>query len=81
MFVIPTTRYPDMLMVVTVMVAIVVALIRRGDHAARGERRDAQKQSADCEAYCVVHGVSLGGDVSRFREAYPHALAAKMLQG
>jgi hypothetical protein len=62
MVVIVTTVHPHMLMIIPVMVAVVIALRRWSDHATGGEHRDAHKQSADGEAYCVFHDVSLDGD-------------------
>jgi hypothetical protein len=80
MVVIVTTVHPHMLMIIPVMVAVVIALGWRSDHASGVEHRDAHKKGADGEAYCVFHDCPQMV-IFKFREAYPHALAGRMLQG
>jgi hypothetical protein len=53
-----TANDPRIAVVVPVVVAIVIAFPGPGDHAARAEQGEAQKNAADYGSFCVVHGVS-----------------------
>jgi hypothetical protein len=53
-----TTVDPHTLMVITVVIAVVIAFPGPGDHAAGGHYGETQKNTADYGSFCIVHGVS-----------------------
>jgi hypothetical protein len=58
MIVVITTIHPNVLVVVTVMVAVVVAFVRSGDHASGGQRGKTEQNAADYGSFYVIHGMS-----------------------
>jgi hypothetical protein len=49
---------PDMLVVIPVVIAIVVALAWPRDDASGADRGNGEQQAADYNSCCVFHGVS-----------------------
>jgi hypothetical protein len=49
---------PDMLVVVAMVIAIIVALAGPGDDASGADRGNGEQQTADYNSCCVFHGVS-----------------------